>query len=261
MPSPSATRPPTPPPETDARVRPPTFSGRSDLGAEGYCFRAGHSYRKIDNKPILYVYSGGTDTTIYADQNQASLAVGVVWLTGLSAKSMLLPASAACLSTPGIPRDVQSEEAAKNVFPLQVFGHTLVAPSSFTTRTSATARAAIYLLMVVAQTFERFPSNRTQRVAVDTNIDDDTENWVDTEEYTAPDLPMHTAAKQPRKRKWYAATDDTLRYWVHNYCDAYLQVLITREGPMAQEGQCPCGEPSKYRCGDCFGGQLLSGNA
>ncbi|KAF8133498.1 hypothetical protein K438DRAFT_2128575 [Mycena galopus ATCC 62051] len=51
--------------------------------------------------------------------------------------------------------------------------------------------------------------------------------------------------------------DDALAHWVHNYRDVYLRVLVTREGPMGEEGECSCGAPSKYRCGDCVGGQIL----
>ncbi|KAJ7788499.1 hypothetical protein B0H14DRAFT_2398363, partial [Mycena olivaceomarginata] len=37
--------------------------------------------------------------------------------------------------------------------------------------------------------------------------------------------------------------------------DAYLRVLMTREGTMGQN-QCPCGRSGKYRCGECFGVQM-----
>ncbi|KAJ6458779.1 hypothetical protein C8R45DRAFT_764179, partial [Mycena sanguinolenta] len=45
--------------------------------------------------------------------------------------------------------------------------------------------------------------------------------------------------------------------WVHNYRDSFLRVLLTREGPMGQGNVCSCGQPSKYRCVECFGGQIL----
>ncbi|KAJ7360889.1 hypothetical protein DFH08DRAFT_800310 [Mycena albidolilacea] len=62
-------------------------------------------------------------------------------------------------------------------------------------------------------------------------------------------------ARRKRKRKWYATTDNSLGHWVDNFCDAYLRVLMTREGTMGQN-QCPCGRSGKYRCGECFGVQM-----
>jgi hypothetical protein len=51
--------------------------------------------------------------------------------------------------------------------------------------------------------------------------------------------------------------DDNLRHWVTNYCDDYLRVLVTREGFMGEEACCPCGQPAKYRCSECYGGQMF----
>ncbi|KAF7378027.1 CxC2 domain-containing protein [Mycena sanguinolenta] len=58
------------------------------------------------------------------------------------------------------------------------------------------------------------------------------------------------------KRKRYATTDEPLRHWVQNYRNGYLRVLVTREGPMGENAACQCGEPVKYRCGECHGAQL-----
>ncbi|KAJ6513461.1 hypothetical protein C8R45DRAFT_813279 [Mycena sanguinolenta] len=53
--------------------------------------------------------------------------------------------------------------------------------------------------------------------------------------------------------------DDNLRYWVSNFRDSYLRVLVTREGPMLDVGACACAcdKPAKYRCGECYGGKML----
>ncbi|KAF7346681.1 CxC2 domain-containing protein [Mycena sanguinolenta] len=71
--------------------------------------------------------------------------------------------------------------------------------------------------------------------------------------------PSLACAKAPRKRKWYASTDEPLRYWTTNYRDAYLRVLVTREGPLKQEQDtCSCGlNPRKYRCHECHGIEML----
>ncbi|KAJ7873817.1 hypothetical protein B0H14DRAFT_2215648, partial [Mycena olivaceomarginata] len=39
--------------------------------------------------------------------------------------------------------------------------------------------------------------------------------------------------------------------------DAYLRVLVTREGPMGQEGLCSCGEAARYRCSECHGVRMF----
>ncbi|KAJ7862664.1 hypothetical protein B0H14DRAFT_3444602 [Mycena olivaceomarginata] len=51
--------------------------------------------------------------------------------------------------------------------------------------------------------------------------------------------------------------DDNLRHWVANYRDNYLRVLVSREGFMGEEPCCPCSQPVKYRCGECYGSQLF----
>jgi hypothetical protein len=51
--------------------------------------------------------------------------------------------------------------------------------------------------------------------------------------------------------------DDNLRHWVANYRDNYLRVLVSREGFMGKEPCCPCSKPAKYRCSECYGGQLF----
>ncbi|KAF8195150.1 hypothetical protein K438DRAFT_1968480 [Mycena galopus ATCC 62051] len=54
--------------------------------------------------------------------------------------------------------------------------------------------------------------------------------------------------------------DDNLCHWVHNYRDAYLHVLVTREGFMGEESVCQCGEAGKYQCADCYGGKIFCCN-
>ncbi|KAF8141071.1 hypothetical protein K438DRAFT_1518039, partial [Mycena galopus ATCC 62051] len=51
--------------------------------------------------------------------------------------------------------------------------------------------------------------------------------------------------------------DDTLRHWVLNYRDAYLRVLIARDGRMGEGDACVCRGTAEYRCGECFGGQMF----
>ncbi|KAF8146219.1 hypothetical protein K438DRAFT_1990980 [Mycena galopus ATCC 62051] len=78
------TRPITPPPKTDTRVqrarrleKTPTSARKamSSRDAVSAPFTPTGSGKNKQNKPILYVYSRGEDTTIYADQTQASSAV------------------------------------------------------------------------------------------------------------------------------------------------------------------------------------------
>ncbi|KAJ7619486.1 hypothetical protein FB45DRAFT_1033340 [Roridomyces roridus] len=79
------------------------------------------------------------------------------------------------------------------------------------------------------------------------------------DEGTWEDIAIVQQIHQPRtrKRKRYAASDDALKHWVHNYRDEYLRVLMTREGLMGEGTTCSCGLAAEFRCTDCFGGQLL----
>ncbi|KAJ7693121.1 hypothetical protein B0H14DRAFT_2419606, partial [Mycena olivaceomarginata] len=42
-----------------------------------------------------------------------------------------------------------------------------------------------------------------------------------------------------------------------NYHDNYLRVLVSREGFMGKEPCCPCSQPVKYHCGECYFSQLF----
>ncbi|KAF8160335.1 hypothetical protein K438DRAFT_1985759 [Mycena galopus ATCC 62051] len=127
-----------------------------------------------------------------------------------------------------------SRKRSKNVYSLQAFGH-----SSF--RHPSAARAGHLSADGRRVDFEIFPL-RTEPSASTADsslhLDDD---WVD-------ELP--TDRKKMGKRKWYATM----------YHDAYLRVLVIREGFMGEDGQCQCGDPTKYRCGDCYGGQMFCHN-
>ncbi|KAJ7867181.1 hypothetical protein B0H14DRAFT_3441876 [Mycena olivaceomarginata] len=81
------------------------------------------------------------------------------------------------------------------------------------------------------------------------DYDDD---WLDMPSEVNNMEPMSRA----RKRKWYTTTDDALHHWVANFRDAYLRVLVTREGGMGQDSACSCGEHAKYQCTECFGGRM-----
>ncbi|KAJ7816450.1 hypothetical protein B0H14DRAFT_2602708 [Mycena olivaceomarginata] len=92
------------------------------------------------------------------------------------------------------------------------------------------------------------------------STDSNDDAWVDVADPPDNDTATlgHDAglpARRKRKRKWYATTDNSLGHWVDNFRNAYLRVLMTREGTMGQN-QCPCGQSGKYRCGECFGVQM-----
>ncbi|KAJ7763263.1 hypothetical protein B0H14DRAFT_3510637 [Mycena olivaceomarginata] len=82
---------------------------------------------------------------------------------------------------------------------------------------------------------------------------DNNDDWLDVpmDELPPPDT------QNGRKRRWYATTDNNLHHWVTNYRNNYLRVLITREGFMGEEACCPCSQPAKYRCSECYGGQMF----
>ncbi|KAJ6480218.1 hypothetical protein C8R45DRAFT_1100807 [Mycena sanguinolenta] len=149
----------------------------------------------------------------------------------------------------------------KNVFSLNAFGHSL---STLSTTPSVIARtgnlsadgrrAAVELILLSSHVMQ------PDALAGSSSLPDDDEDWLDLHhpsDFAADDKAVGTGGgSRTRRRKWYAATDDNLAHWVHNHRDSYLRVLTTREGPMNQEGICSCGQPSAYRCVECFGGEM-----
>ncbi|KAJ7799448.1 hypothetical protein B0H14DRAFT_3886073 [Mycena olivaceomarginata] len=142
---------------------------------------------------------------------------------------------------------------AKNVFSLESFGYSLQPPAA---SSSASARAGNLTSDGRRADVQALPI-RHERLAPApgptpaTTLDDD--DWVDL---PAEEEPRADGAPK-RKRKRYATTDDNIRHWVANYRDVYLRVLVTREGFMGEAPVCPCGQPAKYRCTECFGLQLF----
>ncbi|KAJ7803737.1 hypothetical protein B0H14DRAFT_3487098 [Mycena olivaceomarginata] len=140
-----------------------------------------------------------------------------------------------------------------NVFSLQSFGHTLRDGSPAQARAgnlSADGRRADVQYVQLQDEHESGLGAESSASFAD---QDNGDEW--------QDLPMEnvipTQLLSSRKRKRYAATDSNLRHWVENFRDAYLRVLVTREGPMGQEGLCSCGETARYRCSECHGVQML----
>ncbi|KAJ7301216.1 hypothetical protein DFH08DRAFT_978997 [Mycena albidolilacea] len=142
-----------------------------------------------------------------------------------------------------------SRKRTKNVYSLRDFGHSLQeaprsTPVARAGNLSADGRRAD-IQHIPLESQSRPSSSATPPV----DYDDD---WLDMPSEVNNMEPMSRA----RKRKWYATTDDALRHWVANFRDAYLRVLVTREGRMGQDSTCSCGEHAKYRCTECFGGRI-----
>ncbi|KAF7367663.1 hypothetical protein MSAN_00830000 [Mycena sanguinolenta] len=154
--------------------------------------------------------------------------------------------------------DLSSEyskrKRTKNLFSLKAFGHSLSDSSRHGARTgylSADGRRAETCVIPI----QLHPLSSTS-AAPPVDLEDG--DWLDVPEMddsaSASRTEADSCAKKLRKRKWYATTDANLRYWVANFRDQYLRVLVTCEGPMQDEGVCSCGaNPKKYRCQDCYG--------
>ncbi|KAF7377997.1 CxC2 domain-containing protein [Mycena sanguinolenta] len=143
----------------------------------------------------------------------------------------------------------------KNVFSLKSFGHSLAQPSlARAGHLSADGRRADLQPVPI-----QLPGQASTSAVSAGNFEED--DWLDVLETNdaASTAETEVGAKAPRKRKWYASTDEPLRYWTTNYQDAYLRVLVTREGPLKQEQDtCSCGlNPRKYRCRECHGIEML----
>ncbi|KAJ7750769.1 hypothetical protein B0H14DRAFT_3513347 [Mycena olivaceomarginata] len=135
------------------------------------------------------------------------------------------------------------KKRAKNTFSLASFGHSLK-PSNAVRAGKLTAdgrRADIRVVPIQRERTPVPPSPAPEDEWVDMQVDDE----------------PPADSRPPRKRKWYATTDDNLRHWVANYRDEYLRVLVTREGLLGEEPFCSCGQPASYRCGDCFGAEMF----
>ncbi|KAJ7731187.1 hypothetical protein B0H14DRAFT_3517920 [Mycena olivaceomarginata] len=135
------------------------------------------------------------------------------------------------------------KKRAKNTFSLASFGHSLK-PSNAVRAGKLTADGRRVDIRVVPIQCERTPVPPSPAPE---------DEWVDMQVDDEPPAD----SRPPRKRKWYATTDDNLRHWVANYRDEYLRVLVTREGLLGEEPFCSCGQPASYRCGDCFGAEMF----
>ncbi|KAJ7707270.1 hypothetical protein B0H14DRAFT_2646846 [Mycena olivaceomarginata] len=229
-------------------------------------------------KKTLYVYSGATETTIYADQQQASSAarqgladgsfrkVGVT--TGIhdafdaateSALEVTSPragrVAVACLCALNSllmkrtsPATGEPIKRRRNVYSLSSFGHSLKESPQVARAGNLTADGRRADVRIFPLDSEAGPSS----TAGSSVLDDDT-NWLDM----ANDLGCKRGSDSDGAAS-EAGMDDALRYWVTNFRDQYLRVLVAREGRMGQVGTCSCGEPAqKYRCAECHGAQML----
>ncbi|KAF7343557.1 CxC2 domain-containing protein [Mycena sanguinolenta] len=128
------------------------------------------------------------------------------------------------------------QKRAKNIFSLKDFGHSLLQP------------------LVVCASRPLHPTKVPDVIPED-------DQWLDVldDPLSETEPETHTKRKGQRKRKWYASTDDNLRYWTANYREEYLRALVTREGPIDEvEGRCSCGiNPKRYRCRECYGGTMF----
>ncbi|KAJ7756133.1 hypothetical protein B0H14DRAFT_2635188 [Mycena olivaceomarginata] len=180
-------------------------------------------------KNLLYVYSRGKDTTIYADQHQVSTAARRGLADGSFRKVEVTSGS--------------KKKRAKNTFSLASFGLSLK-PSNAVRAGKLTAdgrRADIRVVPIQRECAPVPPSPAPEDEWVDMQVDDE----------------PPADSRPPRKRKWYATTDNNLRHWVANYRDEYLHVLVTREGLLGEESSCSCGQPASYWCSDCFDAEMF----
>ncbi|KAF7377674.1 CxC2 domain-containing protein [Mycena sanguinolenta] len=146
------------------------------------------------------------------------------------------------------------KKRAKNVFSLKSFGHSLAQPSfARASHMSADGRRAS------VQPIPVHILHASTSAASASNFEDS--DWLDVPDMNdaASEAEAEGGTKPPHKRKWYAPTDEPLRYWTANYRDAYLRVLVTREGPANREQDpCSCGTNSKkYRCRECHGDEMF----
>ncbi|KAF7353185.1 CxC2 domain-containing protein [Mycena sanguinolenta] len=107
------------------------------------------------------------------------------------------------------------KKRAKNVFSLKSFGHSLAQPS-FACRSHMSAdgrRASVQPIPVHIL-------HASTSAASASNFEDS--DWLDVPDMNdaASEAEAEGGTKPPHKRKWYAPTDEPLRYWTANYRDA-----------------------------------------
>ncbi|KAJ7862390.1 hypothetical protein B0H14DRAFT_3444766 [Mycena olivaceomarginata] len=139
-----------------------------------------------------------------------------------------------------------------NVFSLQSFGHMLRDANPLHARAGNLSADGCRADVQFVQLDHEHGSGSGADSSASFAPQDDSDEWQDL-----PENLVSTPLLGSRKRKWYATTDSNLRHWVENYRDAYLRVLVTREGPMGHEGPCSCGKTARYRCSECHGTQML----
>ncbi|KAF7342685.1 CxC2 domain-containing protein [Mycena sanguinolenta] len=149
------------------------------------------------------------------------------------------------------------EKWDKNIYSLGSFGHSLTTPSSTAPPVARTGhlsadrrRADIRVISLEQETSAPISGGYS---TTDLGHDQD-DNWLDLPDESTS-APTGSTSKK-RKRKWYATTDEALRYWANNYRDAYLRVLVIREGLMGEELSCRCGQDARFRCRECYGVQM-----
>ncbi|KAJ7789965.1 hypothetical protein B0H14DRAFT_3502247 [Mycena olivaceomarginata] len=150
---------------------------------------------------------------------------------------------------------VRKRPKQKNVFSLKSFGHSLnESPAPPVARAgNLTADGRRANVQSIPLDSEHHPSSASRSLLQD-------DDWLDMESSADLDTGDNATTAQGRglrKRKRYAATDNTLQYWVTNFRDAYLRVLVSREGRMGQDGACSCGGLAQYRCTECHGARML----
>ncbi|KAJ7729886.1 hypothetical protein B0H14DRAFT_3518191 [Mycena olivaceomarginata] len=156
------------------------------------------------------------------------------------------------------PGSYTHRKRAKNTFSLASFGHSLQSTSTSGSSSSLSARAGNLTADGRRAAVQALPLQRSQSASRSTsesapaiNLDGD-EDWLDVSMDEPP--PTATGTSQEPAE---TPMDDNLRHWVANYRDDYLRVLVSREGFMGEEPCCPCSKPAKYRCSECYGGQLF----
>ncbi|KAJ7306264.1 hypothetical protein DFH08DRAFT_824713 [Mycena albidolilacea] len=157
--------------------------------------------------------------------------------------------------TKSVQRGGGSRKRGRNIFSLQSFGHTLKDPAS-TPSTARTGNLTSDGRRANVQIIELQPPEHPSGPSVDLSGDDD--DWQDLPGPNTADIS--SATRNPARKRSSATQnpDDNLRYWVENFRDEYLRVLITREGTMGGADRCSCGEAEAvYRCNECHGMQMF----
>ncbi|KAJ7805529.1 hypothetical protein B0H14DRAFT_2611299 [Mycena olivaceomarginata] len=206
-------------------------------------------------KHILYVYSGGDDTTVYADSQQAysEMRRGLADSSFRkleatpSVSNALAHATESALEVYNISDIERMKRKAvgvgglsnlkkrANIFSLQSFGHTLRDANPLQARAGSLSADGCRADVQFVQLEHEHGSGSGADSSASFAPQDDGDEWQDL-----PENLVSTPLLGSRKRKWYATTDSNLRHWVENYRDTYLRVLVTREGPMGHEGPCSC---------------------